>query len=90
VRSSSGGSGEGAARGWSNSSEGGLGAGQDQVGELAEEVGKRWVAGIGARRNGRGEFRRGARGELRCRKEEEEEIKRGDGVRADLYRRALR
>jgi hypothetical protein len=38
----------GAARGWSNSGEGGLGAGQDQVGELAEEVRKRWAAGIWA------------------------------------------
>jgi hypothetical protein len=38
-----------------------------------EEVRKRWAARICAGWSGRGEFRRGARGELRCREEEEEE-----------------
>jgi hypothetical protein len=36
-------------------------------------VRKRWAAGTWAGWSGRGEFQRGARGELWCREEEEEE-----------------
>jgi hypothetical protein len=47
-------------------------------------------AGIWAGWSSHGEIRRGALGWFGGREEEEEEIRRGDGVRADLYRRALR
>jgi hypothetical protein len=48
----------------------------DQVGELAEEVRKRWAAGIWAGWSGRGEFRRGARGEFGVARRKKE-IRRG-------------
>jgi hypothetical protein len=76
------------ARGWSDSGEGGPEAGPDQVGKLVEEVRKQWAAGIWAEWSGRGEFRRGVRRQARCHEEEEEEIRRGRGVRVGFYRRA--